>query len=37
MLDALWIKTVLEESGRGLIEVLFRHFPGGSEGNYEKS
>jgi hypothetical protein len=35
MFGELWIRKDLEGSGRGLIEVLSQHFPGGPEENYE--
>jgi hypothetical protein len=31
MIDERWIEEDLEGSGRGLIEVLSRHLPGGHE------
>jgi hypothetical protein len=34
VIDEWWIGKDLEWSGRGLIEVLSGHLPGGTEENY---
>jgi hypothetical protein len=36
VIDAWWIEKDIEGSGRGLIEMLFLHFSGGTEENYQK-
>jgi hypothetical protein len=37
MISEWWIGKDMERSGRGLFEVLSRHFPGGTEENNEIS
>jgi hypothetical protein len=37
MVDEWWFGKDVEGSGRGLIEALFRHLPGGTEKMHEES